>query len=142
MCAERGERNQNNFSLPRPWPWTSERFSLSNLHQLPAIIIFPARLACAGRSSCAGHCLCGLLAADLIGRAAARNFTPKLFLFADGTSSSTKGWRMIYEAHILDEWSRERKKIGNGASSFVSQAICRLIVLSATNRAVKLVFGR
>lgn len=50
---------------------------------------------------------------------------------------------MIYEAHSLDEWSGgERKKIGNGASSFISQAICLLIVLSATNRAVKLVFGR
>lgn len=140
ICVRRtGERNQNNFPSVWPWPWiwTSERFSLSKLHQLRADYHF-SRAPCMREVSSGPlfgcHCLCGLLAADCT-----KLHTKSVFVCRWNIIIDNGRW-MIYEAHILDEWGSEKEKDWQRCL-IISQPICLLIVLWATNRAVKLVFG-
>lgn len=89
ICVRRtDERNRNNF--PLVWPWPSERFSLSNLHQLPADYHFSrAPLHARVEQASFRPALSLWSISGGLNRPDARNFTPNLFLFADGTSSST-----------------------------------------------------
>lgn len=143
ICVRRsGERNQNNFPLVWPWPWTSERFSLSNLHQLPADYHFSrAPCMCRGLERASFRLPLSLWSiSGGLNRPQCTKLHTKSVFVCRWNIIIDNGWWMIYEAHILDECGSEKEKDWQRCL-VISQAICLLIVLSATNRAVKLVFG-